>query len=102
MPHPAKLVAQQPKQLRLENGCTNRSHAGGKASPAVMADRVLRRENMRRIVALAILVALTLGILAPGVADAQSGTPTTETTGAFGVPLGTAVPIIGTDGSPIG
>jgi hypothetical protein len=57
---------------------------------------------MRRVFALAMLVALTLGVLAPGMAQAQSGTPTTETTGSFGVPLGTAVPIVGPDGSPIG
>ena len=57
---------------------------------------------MRRVLTLAILVALTLGILIPGIAQAQSGTPTTETTGAFGVPLGTATTIVGPDGAPIG
>lgn len=57
---------------------------------------------MRKFLALALLVALTLGIMAPGVAQAQSGTPETESTGSFGVPLGTAVPIVGPDGSPIG
>jgi hypothetical protein len=57
---------------------------------------------MRKLFALAMLVALTLGIMAPGLAQAQSGTPGTEATGSFGVPLGTAVPIVGPDGSPIG
>ena len=57
---------------------------------------------MRRVLALAMVVALTLGIMLPGLAQAQSGTPTTESTGAIGVPLGTAVPIVGSDGAPIG
>jgi hypothetical protein len=54
------------------------------------------------VFALAMLVALTLGLLVPGLAQAQSGTPTTETSGSVGVPMGTAVPIVGPDGSPIG
>ncbi len=57
---------------------------------------------MRRVLALAMLVALTLGIMVPGLAQAQSGTPETDSATTFGVPLGTAVPIVGTDGSPIG
>lgn len=52
---------------------------------------------MRRVFSLAMLVALTLGLLVPSLAQAQSGA-----TGSFGVPLGTAVPIIGNDGTPIG
>jgi len=57
---------------------------------------------MRRMLALAMLIALTLGVLAPGMAQAQSGTPAAAATGSFGVPMGTEVPIIGPDGSPIG
>ena len=57
---------------------------------------------MRRMFAVAMLLALTLGLMIPGMAQAQSGTPTSETAGSFGVPLGTSVPIIATDGSTIG
>ncbi|MCA9860906.1 MAG: DUF4352 domain-containing protein [Thermomicrobiales bacterium] len=54
---------------------------------------------MRKVFALAMLVALTVGLLAPGMAHAQSGTPGT---GDFGVPVGTVVPIIGQDGTQVG
>ena len=57
---------------------------------------------MRRLLAVAMLVAVALGVLAPGMAQAQSGTPATTNSGSFGVPIGTAVPLIGPDGSPIG
>ncbi len=57
---------------------------------------------MRRIFALAALVALTLGMLAPSLVSAQPGTPAVETTSGFGVPAGTAVPYIGSDGAEIG
>ena len=56
---------------------------------------------MRRIFALAALVALTLGLLAPGLVSAQSGTPATDATGG-GIPVGTSVPYIGSDGAKIG
>lgn len=57
---------------------------------------------MRKVFALAMLLALTVGIIAPGMAQAQSATPTTETPGSFGTPIGTAVPLIGPDGAPVG
>jgi hypothetical protein len=57
---------------------------------------------MRRIFALAALVALTLGMLAPSLVSAQPGTPAAETTSGFGIPAGTAVSYIGSDGAEIG
>ncbi|HET9661712.1 MAG TPA: DUF4352 domain-containing protein [Thermomicrobiales bacterium] len=57
---------------------------------------------MRRIYALAALVALTLSLLAPSLTSAQTGTPATGSTGSFGVPVGTAVPYIGSDGAEVG
>lgn len=58
---------------------------------------------MRRVFAMAMLVALTVGLLIPGLAQAQTTTPeTAPATGSFGVPLGATVPIIATDGSSIG
>lgn len=57
---------------------------------------------MRRIFALAALLALTLGMLAPSLVSAQSGTPAAETTSGSGVPVGTAVSYVGSDGAAIG
>ena len=57
---------------------------------------------MRRIFALAALVAMTLSLLAPSLTSAQTGTPAAESTGSFGVPVGTAVPYIGSDGAEVG
>jgi len=57
---------------------------------------------MRRIYALAALVAMTLSLLAPSLTSAQTGTPAAESTGSFGVPVGTAVPYIGSDGAEVG
>lgn len=57
---------------------------------------------MRRLALLAVLVALTLGVLAPSVAQAQTGTPASGgSTGSFGIPLGTAVPWVGPDGAQL-
>jgi hypothetical protein len=57
---------------------------------------------MRRIFALAALVAMTLSLLAPSLTSAQTGTPAAGSTGSFGVPIGTAVPYVGSDGADIG
>jgi len=57
---------------------------------------------MRRIYALAALVALTLSLLAPSLTSAQPGTPAAGSTGSFGVPVGTAVPYVGSDGAEVG
>jgi hypothetical protein len=57
---------------------------------------------MRRIYALAALAALSLSLLVPSLTSAQTGTPAAETTGSFGIPVGTTVPYIGSDGAEIG
>lgn len=57
---------------------------------------------MRRIYALGALIALTLSLLAPSLTGAQTGTPAAEPAGSFGVPAGTAVSYIGSDGAEIG
>lgn len=57
---------------------------------------------MRRIFALAAMLALTLGLVAPSLVSAQTGTPASESTGSFGVALGTPVSYIGSDGGAIG
>ena len=57
---------------------------------------------MRRLFAWAALIALTLGLLVPSLAIAQTGTPEPAATGSFGVPMGTAVPFIGSDGAEVG
>ncbi len=43
-----------------------------------------------------------MGLMAPAVTQAQSGTPSPDATAPFGVPLGTAVTYVGSDGAPIG
>ncbi len=57
---------------------------------------------MRRIFALMALVAMMVGLIDPSLASAQTGTPGAETSGGFGVPIGTPVPYIGSDGAAIG
>lgn len=57
---------------------------------------------MRRLVVWATLIVLTLGLVAPNLTSAQTGTPVSQPAGAFGTPMGTAVPFIGSDGTPIG
>jgi len=57
---------------------------------------------MRRVFVLMALVAMMVGSIAPSLASAQSGTPAVETPGSFGVPVGTSVPYIGSDGAAVG
>jgi len=57
---------------------------------------------MRRVFGLMALVAMMVGLIAPSLASAQTGTPAAETSGGFGVPVGTSVPYVGSDGAVVG
>lgn len=57
---------------------------------------------MKRILTFALLLTMSLGILAPSLAGAQTGTPAPGESASAGIPLGTPVPYVSSDGSVLG